>query len=246
MLILTSSAGKELACNAGDPGSIPGSVSSPGEGIGYPLQYSWAFLVAQMVKNLPVMQETWVQSLGWKDPLEEGMAAHSSILAWRIPIYRGTWQVMVHEVTESNMTEWRSTAHSTWTELPFELWDVHAPLVSMNNYLVIKSNLQTQKFSLIKRKQLHTNTVCINLAGYYSRPMNIWSRKGEVLPRKHIPSLFLCVPVTLSLVNWEYVGWESCSLLDYPSPVFSLQKLKVNNRVLDNHRNGEYLSKTLS
>ena len=83
MLILTSSAGKELACNAGDPGSIPGSVSSPGEGIGYPLQYSWAFLVAQMVKNLPVMQETWVQSLGWKDPLEEGMAAHSSILAWR-------------------------------------------------------------------------------------------------------------------------------------------------------------------
>ena len=68
-----SSAGKELACNAGDPGSIPKSVSSPGEGIGYPLQYSWAFLVAQMVKNLPAMQETWVQSLGWKDPLEEGM-----------------------------------------------------------------------------------------------------------------------------------------------------------------------------
>ena len=68
-----SSAGKELACNVGDPGSIPKSVSSPGEGIGYPLQYSWAFLVAQMVKNLPAMQETWVQSLGWKDPLEEGM-----------------------------------------------------------------------------------------------------------------------------------------------------------------------------
>ena len=68
-----SSAGKELACNAGDPGSIPKSVSSPGEGIGYPLQYSWAFLVAQMVKNLPAMQETWVQSLGWKAPLEEGM-----------------------------------------------------------------------------------------------------------------------------------------------------------------------------
>ena len=96
-----SSAGKDLACNAGDPGSIPGSVSSPGEGIGYPLQYSWAFLVAQMVKNLPAMQETWVQSLGWKDPLEEGMAAHSSILAWKIPIYRGAWQAMVHEVTKS-------------------------------------------------------------------------------------------------------------------------------------------------
>ena len=53
-----SSAGKESACNAGDPGSIPGSGRFPGEGIGYPLQYSWASLVAQMVKNLPAMQET--------------------------------------------------------------------------------------------------------------------------------------------------------------------------------------------
>ena len=55
-----SSAGKESACNAGDLGSIPGSGSSPGEEIGYPLQYSWAFLVSQMVKNLPAMRETWV------------------------------------------------------------------------------------------------------------------------------------------------------------------------------------------
>ena len=55
-----SSVGKESACNAGDPGSIPGSESSPGEGIGYPLQYSWASLVTQTVKNLPAMQETWV------------------------------------------------------------------------------------------------------------------------------------------------------------------------------------------
>ena len=51
----------------------------------YPLQYSWASLVVQMVKNLPAVWETWVQSLGWEDPLEEGMAAHSSTLAWRIP-----------------------------------------------------------------------------------------------------------------------------------------------------------------
>ena len=57
---LGSSAGEESACNAGDSGSIPGSGSSPGEGIGYPLQYSWASLVAQVVKNLPAMQETWV------------------------------------------------------------------------------------------------------------------------------------------------------------------------------------------
>jgi len=80
-----SSAGKESACNAGDPGSIPGSGRSLGEGTGYPLQYSWASLVAWLVNNTPAMRETWVQSLGWEDPLEEGMATHSSILAWRIP-----------------------------------------------------------------------------------------------------------------------------------------------------------------
>ena len=56
---------------------------------------------AQTVKNLPAMQETWVQSLGWKDPLEEGMATHSSILAWRIPMDRGTWWATVHRVTKS-------------------------------------------------------------------------------------------------------------------------------------------------
>ena len=64
-----SSVGKEFACNAGDPSWIPGSGRSAGEGIGYPLQYSWASLVAQLVKNPPTMQETWVQSLGWEDPL---------------------------------------------------------------------------------------------------------------------------------------------------------------------------------
>ena len=76
-----SSAGKESACNAGDPGSIPGLERSPGEGIGYPLQYSWAFLVAQLIKNQPAMQETLVQSLGWEDPLEKGKATNSRILA---------------------------------------------------------------------------------------------------------------------------------------------------------------------
>ena len=58
---------------------------SAGEGIVYPLQYSWASLVAQLVKNLPAMWETWVRSLGWEDPLEKGKATHSSNLAWRIP-----------------------------------------------------------------------------------------------------------------------------------------------------------------
>ena len=80
-----SSAGKEFACHAGDPSLIPGSGRSPGEGIGYPLQYSWASLVAQPVKNLPAMQETWFRSLGWENPLEKEKATHFSILAWRIP-----------------------------------------------------------------------------------------------------------------------------------------------------------------
>ena len=79
------SVGKESNCNTGDPGSIPGSEGCTGEGIGYPLQYSWASLVAQLVKNPPAIRETWVQSLGWEEPLEKRKATHSSILAWRIP-----------------------------------------------------------------------------------------------------------------------------------------------------------------
>ena len=82
---------KESSCNAGDPSLIPGSRKSAGEEIGSPLQYSWASLVAQLVKNLPAMSKTWVWSLrwedplGWEDPLEKWTATHSSILAWRIP-----------------------------------------------------------------------------------------------------------------------------------------------------------------
>ena len=80
-----SSAGKESSCNAGDHGSIPGLGRYTGEGIGYPLQYSWATLVAQLVKNPPAMQETWVRSLVWTDPMEKGKVTHSNILGWRIP-----------------------------------------------------------------------------------------------------------------------------------------------------------------
>ena len=98
-----SSAGKESPCNAGDPGSIPGSAGSPGGGIGYPLQYCWASLVAHPVKNPPAKQETWVRSLGREDPhaLEEGMATHIGILAWRIPMDRGAWRATVHGVAKS-------------------------------------------------------------------------------------------------------------------------------------------------
>ena len=92
-----SSAGKETACNAGDLGSIPGSERSPGERIGYPLQYSQASLVARMVKNLPAMRETWVQE-------------YSSILAWRIPNEQRSlvgYSPRGHK--ESDTTERRST-----------------------------------------------------------------------------------------------------------------------------------------
>ena len=79
-------AGKESTRNEGDPGSIPGLGRSAGEGIDYPLRYSCASLVAWLVKNPPVMRETWVQSLGWEDPLEKDMATtHSNILTWRSP-----------------------------------------------------------------------------------------------------------------------------------------------------------------
>ena len=71
------------------------------EGIGYPLQYSQASLVAQLVKNPPAMQETWVRSLDWEDPLEKGKATHSSILAWRNSMDKGAWQAAVHGVTKS-------------------------------------------------------------------------------------------------------------------------------------------------
>ena len=87
-----SSAGKESTCNAGDPGSIRMLERSPGEEIGYSLQSFWASLVAQAVKNSPAMWETWVQSLGWEEPLEKDMAIHSSFPAWRIPMNRGTEQ----------------------------------------------------------------------------------------------------------------------------------------------------------
>ena len=92
---------KESTCTAGDLSSTPGLGKSPEGGIGYPVQYSWASLVAQMVKNLSVMWEIWVQSLGWEDPLEEGMATHSGILAWRIPMNRGGWRATVHGVSKS-------------------------------------------------------------------------------------------------------------------------------------------------
>ena len=79
-VLVTQSCPTHSACDAEDLGSIPELERSPGEGIGYPLQYSWASLVAQPVKNLPAVRETWVRSLGWEDRLEKGTTTHSSIL----------------------------------------------------------------------------------------------------------------------------------------------------------------------
>ena len=101
------SAGEESACHVGDLRSIPRVGRSPGEGNGYPLQYFGASLVAQLVKNLPAVQETWVPSLGWEDPLEKGVATHSSILAWRIP-----WTVWSVGHKELDTTERSSHSHT--------------------------------------------------------------------------------------------------------------------------------------
>ena len=108
-----SSAGGEPTCDAGDPGPIPGSGRYLGEGKGSPLQCSWASLVAQMVKNLPATRETQVRSLGWEDPLEKGKAAHSSVLAWRIPWTEEPGGLQGRE--EADRTERLSTAHSIET-----------------------------------------------------------------------------------------------------------------------------------
>ena len=109
-----SSAGKESACSAGDPSSIPGLWRSPGDGIDHPLQYSWASLVAKMAKNPPAMPETWVWSLGCEDPLEEGI---SSILTWRIPMDRAAWRATVPGVTKSQAQLSDQAQHNTDSRL---------------------------------------------------------------------------------------------------------------------------------
>ena len=112
---------QESACNEGDPGLIPGSGRSPEKGTGYQLQYSWASTVAQMIKNPPAMWETWFRSLGWEDPLDEGMATHSSILAWRIPMDREAWWATVHGVAQSQIQLKRLSSSSSSIDLENEL-----------------------------------------------------------------------------------------------------------------------------
>ena len=131
-----SSVGKESTCNAGDPSSIPRSGRSPGEGIGYPLQYSWVFLVAQLVKNPPAMWETWVQSLSWEDLLEKGKATHSSILAWRI-----LWTT-VHGVTETDKAE-QLSLHFTSLQKSYISQNQHASI-----YLIVYGSVYLKFYNL--------------------------------------------------------------------------------------------------
>ena len=94
-----------------------------------------------MVKNLPAMQETWVRSLGWKDPLEEGRATHSSILAWRIPMDRGAWWTTVHGVTKSQTqpSDFHSLTYALlWGKCQYDIDIVNEDQTQKNDFLSIK------------------------------------------------------------------------------------------------------------
>ena len=108
-----------------------------------------ASLVAQMVKNPLAMQKTWIQSLGWEDPLEGGMATHSSILAWRISMDRGAWRVTVHHVAKSQT--WLSDTHSEhstryWNSSPYHPVGSCVAVLSVNPKLLGISPLVTISF----------------------------------------------------------------------------------------------------
>ena len=166
----SSSAGKEPACKAGNLSPIPGLGRFPGEGIGYALQYPWASLVAQVVKNPPAIQETWIQSLGWEDPLEEVMATHSLILAWRIPRTEepGRLQFMGSQKVRH---DW-ATKHNT--EIYFwEFWGLNLL------FLTRDPKMNSQEQWLIMEEKPQANVGCLF-------PMNNWSDResasGPALP----------------------------------------------------------------
>ena len=97
--------------------------------------------MAQTVKNLPAMQETWVLSLGCEDPLEEGMATHSSILAWRIPMERGAWRAIVYGVAESDTTEQLSTEN---------FWNIHCYHTELRSTCPTHSKVNLLKRVVVK------------------------------------------------------------------------------------------------
>ena len=174
-----SSAGKESACNAGDPDSIPGSERSAGEGMGYSLQYSLASLVAQLVKNLPTMWETWVRSLGWEDPLEKG--THSSILVWRI---RKEWDT----------TEWLSLHRSgnCWLRKVEKLSTQHS------NLMLHESRACTH---LTRNQQVHP-------ASWVYRWRN-WGTMRKATPRQPVVCYVCALPTAFrpQAAGWLWSCW---------------------------------------
>ena len=146
-----SSVGKESACNAGNPGSIPGLGRSPGEGKGYSLQYSWTSLVAQMVKNLPAMRETWVWSLGWEDLLKKRKATHYTFWPGE---FHGLYRPWGHK--ELDMTE-RPSLSPLSPAVP-SIW------VLVNNHIPPKTNLiqcsEHISYSKKSQKEYHFINSC--------------------------------------------------------------------------------------
>ena len=141
-----SSAGKESACNAGDPSSIPGLGRSLGERIGYPLHYCWTSLMAQMVKNPSSCNAVW--SLGWEDPLEKGMATHSSILAWKI---HGQRSLVGSMGSQSVRHDWVTFTHIRQSIF---MWDgyhltCNIPKLSLSNFHLYSYILRTNYYHMI-------------------------------------------------------------------------------------------------
>ena len=131
----SSSAGEDSACNAGNSGLIPESAWSPGEGIGYPFQYSWASLVAQLVKNLRAMWETWVLSLGWEDPLEEGRSpGEGNSYPLQYSDLENSLDCIVYGVTKSQ----KLLSHFHFLSIFFFLFTIIKN--SFNNISLTKSN----------------------------------------------------------------------------------------------------------
>ena len=133
-----SSVGKESTCNSRDPSSIPESGRSPGDRIGYPLQYSWASLVAQLVKNLYAMRVTWVQSQGWGDPLEKGTTTHglqNSPAFWPGE-FHGLYSPWGHK--ESDTTEWLS--------MYFKIYKPRNNIFTKNNYILQYKNKRREEW----------------------------------------------------------------------------------------------------
>ena len=128
-----SSAGKETACNAGDSSLIPGLGSSPGEGIGYPLQYSWASLVDQTVKNLCVMQETWVRSLGWERSPAGGHGNPLQFSCLENPMDRGAWWATVVGVAKSQTQPSMAQGNPTFNFLRILYTVFHRAYTNLNS-----------------------------------------------------------------------------------------------------------------